>query len=280
MALAGEVHMSERERWAAAQSYERRYWESRARQIESGASAQLGWYKWRAEQLQLRLRRTGREDLCSGDARVIEVGSGPVGLATFFPASRAVLVDPLHEFYGSSPVLSQMRNPCAEYVTGRGEELPVESGGFDLVIIENCIDHVQNMHGVLRELVRVLAPDGLLYLTVNCRSATGYWVHRALSRLKIDAGHPYTFTPGRLARLLGHYGFTIGDAEYGSFLTAWKEDLASPSRTGKAKALLGVSEYLASVLATPAGSGRHHAREAQLEAPLAQAGGHVEARRR
>ena len=28
--------MSEQERWAAAQSYERKYWESRARQIESG----------------------------------------------------------------------------------------------------------------------------------------------------------------------------------------------------------------------------------------------------
>ena len=48
--------MSEQERWAAAQSYERKYWESRARQIESGASAQLGWYKWRAEQLEARLR--------------------------------------------------------------------------------------------------------------------------------------------------------------------------------------------------------------------------------
>jgi len=271
--------MSEQERWAAAQSYERKYWESRARQIESGASAQLGWYKWRAEQLEQRLCTTGREDLCRGKARVIEVGSGPVGLATFFPASRAVLVDPLHDFYGSSSVLSAMRNPSAEYVTGRGEALPVADGAFDLVIIENCIDHVQNMHGVLRELVRVMTPGGLLYLTVNCRSRPGYYMHRVLSRLKIDAGHPYTFTPARLTRLLGQYGFAVRHAEYGSYLKAWKEDFASPSRTARAKAVLGVSEYLASVLATPASSRGDHSRQAQDEAAVAHAGGHVEAGR-
>jgi len=39
-----------------------------------------------------------------------------------------------------------------------------------------------------------------------------------------------------------------------------KEDLASSSRTAKAKALLGVSEYLASVLAVPASGGQHAAR--------------------
>jgi SAM-dependent methyltransferase len=264
--------MTEQSRWAAAQSYERRYWESRARQIESGASAQLGWYKWRAEQLEERLRAAGRADLCDGAARVIEVGSGPVGLATFFPASRAVLVDPLHDFYGSSPVLSAMRNPAAEYVTGRGEALPAADGAFDLVIIENCIDHVENMHGVMAELLRVLSPGGVLYLTVNCRSSVGYYVHRALSRLKIDAGHPYTFTPARLDRLLAQYHLTVTDRQLGSFSAAWKEDLASPSRTAKAKALLGVSEYVASVLATRLGaSAGPDARRAKQEAPVAQA---------
>jgi SAM-dependent methyltransferase len=165
-----------------------------------------------------------------------------------------VLVDPLHDFYGSSPTLSGLRNPRAEYLTGRGEALPVEDAAFDLVIIENCIDHCQDMEGVLRELVRVLAPTGLLYLTVNCRSAGGYYVHRALSRLRIDAGHPHTFTPARLVALLGRYGFRVTDQELGSFAAAWKDDLASASAASKVKALLGVSEYLASVLAVRAGA--------------------------
>ena len=63
-----------------------------------------------------------------------------------------------------------------------------------------------------------------------------------------------------------------------AFLQAWKEDLASPSRTARLKALLGVSEYLASVLAVPTASGQR-ARDAQHEPAVAQAGGHVEARR-
>ena len=80
-------------------------------------------------------------------------------------------------------------------------------------------------------------------------------------------------------KLLGQYGFGVCGAEYGSYLKAWKEDLASPSRTARAKAVLGVSEYLASVLAIPASSRGDHSRQAQHEAVFAHAGGHVEAGR-
>jgi SAM-dependent methyltransferase len=186
--------------------------------------------------------------LTDGSARVLEVGGGPVGVASFFPSTGAVLVDPLESFYGSNEVLRKLRNPRAEYVTGRGESLPVESGEFDLAIIENCIDHVQDAEGVMRELWRILRPAGVLYLTVNCRSKTGYVVHRALSSLRLDPGHPHTFTPPRVAALLRRHGFEPVDTEIGSYEEARREDRASPIRRARLKALLGVSEYVTSVI--------------------------------
>jgi SAM-dependent methyltransferase len=235
-------------RWKTAQRYEQGFWASQAEQIAAGATSQLDWYKWRSDQLTQRLVRCNLGALTEGAARVLEVGGGPVGVATFYPSKRAVLVDPLESFYGSNEVLRKLRNPHAEYVSGRGESLPVETGDFDLVIIENCIDHVQDADGVMRELKRALRPDGVLYLTVNCRSKTGYVVHRTLSSLRLDPGHPHTFTPPRVAAMLRGHGFEPIDTEIGSYGEARREDRASPHRRARLKALLGVSEYVTSVI--------------------------------
>ncbi len=236
-------------RWRRAQEYERAYWAQQAENIARGAQKQLGWYRWRSEQLVQRLNRLQLGTLTGGAAAVVEVGSGPIGVAGFYPAREQVLVDPLQEFYGSNPVLSELRNPAASYRQGGGEALPADSGHFDLAIIENCIDHVQDDDAVLRELVRVLRPGGVLYLTVNCRTPWGFVMHRVLSRLRLDPGHPHTYTPAKLRRKLEEHGFEILELTSGSYAEAKAEDLKSASRKAKLKAYIGISEYLASAVA-------------------------------
>lgn len=239
------------ERWRAAQEYERGYWKRSAERIARDAAAQLGWYGWRADQLANRLRALGHDHLADGKGRVLEIGSGPVGVVAYFPGEHRIAVDPLEQFYSSNPVLTELRAAGVVYRQGVGEALPAESNAFDLVIIENCIDHVHDVDAVMSEAKRVLRADGLLYLTVNCRTRFGYVVHRLLSRLRIDAGHPHTFTPARTRSLLRRYDFELVQFEQGSFAEAWKQDLASHRATSRLKALLAVSEYLITVIAAP-----------------------------
>jgi len=241
--------MVSRDRWQRAQQYEKGYWAQQAESIAKGAQTQLGWYKWRSDKLVERLNRLGLTTITSGKVAVVEVGSGPVGVAGFFPAGEMVLVDPLQEFYGSNPILSEIRNPTASYRQGGGEALPVEPDHFDLAIIENCIDHVQDDAAVYRELARVLKPGGILYLTVNCRTKPGFVMHRILSTLRLDPGHPHTYTPSKLKRLLLGYGFELLDMETGSYSKARDEDRRSASRKANLKAMLGISEYLSSIVA-------------------------------
>ncbi len=241
--------MVTQERWTAAQQYERAYWTSQAEQIAQGAISQLEWYRWRANQLTERLERLGVRTPDSKTEAVLEVGSGPVGLAAFYPFQRAVLVDPLSDFYKEISHLVELRNPDAEYVSGRGEALPVETDTFDLAVIENCIDHVHDVTGVMNELIRTLKPGGILYLTVNCRSRAGFYVHRILSRLRLDPGHPHTFTPDRAAALVTKHGFSVIDVETGSYEKERAADLASDSSRARLKARLGISEYITSVIA-------------------------------
>ena len=236
------------ERWKAAQRYEWSYWSMRARQIATGASAQLGWYQWRADQLVVRLRGAGLQDLADGHARIAEIGSGPIGIAGFFPAREMVLVDPLEEHYTTDPVLTAVRNPRASYRRGVGESVPADSAAFDLVIIDNCIDHVQDVDAVMREIIRILTPGGALYLSVNCRTPVGFVVHRMLSRLRLDPGHPHTFTPVLAQKLVRRHRFVIRDVQIGSAAEARRKDLHSRKRTAVVKALLGVSESPTSII--------------------------------
>jgi SAM-dependent methyltransferase len=227
----------------------------RARRTDAaGSASQLDWYRWRAEQLAERLRALGLATLADGTARVIEVGSGPVGVVGFFPAAERITVDPLETYYGANATLAALRNGAVDYRQGSVESLPADSGRYDLAIMENCIDHVRDVHAGMRELKRVLRPDGTLYLTVNCRTPWGFVAHRALSRLRIDAGHPHTFTPRRAQRLVKQHGFTPLDVQIGSYAEARHQDLDG-DRRARIKGLLGISEFVVSVVAQPTSNG-------------------------
>lgn len=237
------------QRWSAAQNYEKLFWADTSSQIMSGSATQFDWYRWRAEQLTARLRQLGLGDLTNGSATVLEVGSGPVGIVSYFNGRQRIAVDPLNSFYGTDPVLCALRCGDVDYRTGLGENVPCDTGSCDFVIIENCIDHVQDVHGVGRELYRVLRPNGVLYLNVNCRTTAGYYVHRAMSRLRIDTGHPHTFTPDRALEFVERHGFEPLHSEAASAWAAHLEDLRGPGLRTRMKALCGVSEYVFKVIA-------------------------------
>src|SRR5437899_6265651 len=140
-------------RWQRAQQYERGYWASLATRIADGSTSQLDWYRWRAEQLVLRLRALGLERLVNRGARVIEVGCGPVGVAAFFPAAERMAVDPLERTTPPTP-LAALRDPAVDYREGSVEALPCESGHYDPGIIPTCRAHVRRMHAAMPRLRR------------------------------------------------------------------------------------------------------------------------------
>lgn len=98
------------------------------------------------------------------DARVIEVGSGAHGLIFCFDGEHRVGVDPLAVDYSGLFPGWQRRAPTVAAV---GESLPFRNESFDVVLCDNVVDHAESPSQIVRELVRILAPGGLLYFTVN-----------------------------------------------------------------------------------------------------------------
>ncbi len=238
----------EKERWERAQEYERSYWTMRENQIATGVTSDLAWYQWRADQLVQTLRESGHAHLTHGTETVLEVGSGPVGIVSFFPAAVRIAVDPLAGFFNRNAALTVARGSGVSYLQAKGEELPVRDGRCRLVMLENCIDHVQDIDALMTEITRVLTGDGLLYLTVNCRTRLGFRVHRLLSRLEFDTGHPHTFTSKRVRELLSEYHFRTAFFHVASYREALRKDLGAGSRRSTVKGVLGVSEFLISAV--------------------------------
>lgn len=98
------------------------------------------------------------------DARVLEVGSGAHGLIFFFGARRAIGIDPLAHHYVKLFPAWQCR---VMTVSAEGERLPFPDNSFDAVLSDDVVDYAEDPERIVSEIARVLAPGGLVYLSVN-----------------------------------------------------------------------------------------------------------------
>lgn len=98
------------------------------------------------------------------DARVLEVGSGAHGLIFYFGSQNGIGVDPLAQHYAC--LFPEWQRNAAT-IGACGEALPFPDKSFDVVLCDNVVDHAESPAKIVSEIVRVLAPAGVLYFTVN-----------------------------------------------------------------------------------------------------------------
>jgi SAM-dependent methyltransferase len=236
------------ERWATAQVYEIRFWKKVAGTDLYVEQVKWPWYQSKAIRLAQLLREHCSDGLRPLEGQIVELGSGPVGIAPLLTAAPVWLIDPLARDYVKLSAFTRFRPSNASYFAACGEAIPVGSGVASLLIAENCLDHVRDVGAVVSEMRRVLKPGGILFLTVSCRSRLGWIVHRLLARWGLDAGHPHTMLKQDVVALLKANGFDERWHESESLLRVWWNDLVREGIRGKAKAILGVSEALLSCM--------------------------------
>jgi len=230
-------------RWRKAQKYERMYWMKTTENIIAGSIGQLGWYEWKCNEMEKALLPyTDKEHYDS--FRIIEIGCGPIGIINYINRGQRYGLDSLEEFYKSNDTLTKLRNTDVLYLEGTGEKIPFEENFFDLVIIDNVLDHVYDTNAVMNEIRRVLKPSGFLYLIVNVRTRFGTQVHKILSGLLIDKGHPQSFDVISIRNLIGRFQFSIRSESVTDFSEARSRDMRSPSIKDNIKGYTRISEFL------------------------------------
>lgn len=106
----------------------------------------------------------------SPDSSVLELGPGPgyfsLEVARAIPEGRLVLVDIQQEMLDMARERLEgkgFRN--VEYREGDAASLPVESESFDVVFLVAVLGETPDRDACLKDIHRVLRPDGILFLT-------------------------------------------------------------------------------------------------------------------
>ena len=131
--------------------------------------------------------------------RALEIGGGPHPAVCEAAWTSAVAIDPLSDGFAAEGLLPTSAGNVTQ-ICAPGEAIPLAAGTIDLVIAENCLDHVVDPWRVLSEIKRLLVPGGHLWLLVDLMH------HR-------DHLHPHPFTQDSATKMLTHAGFTFVQAD-------------------------------------------------------------------
>ncbi len=106
----------------------------------------------------------------------------------------------------------------ARFLEGPAEALPFAPATFDCVVTRLTIHHFQAPHTVLREVHRVLKPDGRLVLAdaVSSADRAEAELHNALERLR-DPSHVRMLSEPDLSQVVAEAGFAVVSA------TRWRQ---------------------------------------------------------
>jgi glycosyltransferase involved in cell wall biosynthesis len=137
--------------------------------------------------------------------RILEIGSGTGNLTRrLIPRDQYVASDinplylqTLHGLTADRPYLDVSLTDVT-----RAETFPRPEGGFDTVVCLNVVEHVDDDVGALRNIHRVLAPDGTAIVLVP----QGPEVFGTLDEV---LGHKRRYTRETLTRLAGDAGFEV-----------------------------------------------------------------------
>jgi SAM-dependent methyltransferase len=157
-------------------------------------------------------------------------GGGGMPLSLAEEAAMVVGIDPAPRFQDAGVRLARergMRN--LHFALADGMALPFETGAFDLVLSHAVIEHVADADLYLREMARVLAPGGHLYLsTAPYLSFAG--AH--LPRLKVPI--PLHLIAGRRAAF-ATFRFLARHAEWTLKEPAHENSFIRDARRGEVK---------------------------------------------
>jgi SAM-dependent methyltransferase len=108
-------------------------------------------------------------DISLGGARVLDAGCG-VGGTSLALRKRGASVSAIDR---SSARLTQLRSVAGDIDVREGDlaALPFADARFDAAVLQDVIEHVSDPARILGEIVRVLRPGGILYLSTPNRDA-------------------------------------------------------------------------------------------------------------
>ena len=208
--------------WQQAQRAEREYW-WRVVVNDAGEFARITAEKVFAIQWAL----STVPDLLSISGPYVEIGIGPLGVGCvhLLPDAqnrRLVGIDPLPQIDDDSlslpspfcSLIEACRSGNYKQVQARGEETGLNEAHFALAVCYNALDHCCDPKAALKEICRILKPNGYLLLGCDVVSSLSLlkfhlYVKRVHSQSIGVRAHPFHFQTAELENLVKKTGCTL-----------------------------------------------------------------------
>lgn len=98
------------------------------------------------------------------DKKILDIGCGPRGsLEWANMTAERIGLDPLADQYLKLGAAKH----AMQYINSGSENMPFADNHFDVIASFNSLDHVDNLTATIREIKRVLAPNGLFLLIAD-----------------------------------------------------------------------------------------------------------------
>lgn len=140
--------------------------------------------------------------------KLLEIGCGPQGfsaslvqLAEKQPETH-IIVDPLLDKYQRFSTFSLFGKETIK-IAALGEDIPVPSDFFDIVVCQNVLDHVYEPSIVVDEIYRTLKKDGVALISVHTFSPF-FRIFRPVVK-RLDRNHPHHFTNKHVLSLFSKF---------------------------------------------------------------------------
>lgn len=188
-------------RWEVAQDSEEDYWEGYNEgdlEKESGDR-----YPKKAEIL---LKEWSKFVKIDKNTKILQIGCGPEDVINYFKKGKLYSVDPLADFYKKKFKWNYKKSGLKK---GRGEEIPFKDNFFDVVILINVLDHVEDPIKVFSEAKRVMKDKGIFHFEnyiyqkrfIQMAKFQGK-IKEKITKEPFNIHHPYMFTANDLRVLL------------------------------------------------------------------------------
>jgi len=192
----------DKKRWEIAQDSEKGYWMQWETEGLLEYLEQI--YKDKLKEL---LSEWERIMKFNKDTKILQIGCGPLDIINYFDKGELHSVDPLADFYKDRFKGVDYRKSGLEQAPG--EELPYPDDYFDLVILDNVIDHTNDPVRVLEEIKRVLKDKGVMHLEVQVYQnrfliASKIWApfKKIITGQMFNVHHPHMFKARDIDKLV------------------------------------------------------------------------------
>lgn len=103
--------------------------------------------------------------------KILDIGSGPIPSACVFENCEIFSLDPILGDYLNIGYPLHYYNRV-KFICGNSENIPIEDHFFDAIISINAIDHVDDFFKTVKEIQRVLKPQGLIRMHIHYHKKT------------------------------------------------------------------------------------------------------------